>query len=591
MLLGAGALGVQQLRSGAGSTPDDVSRTARGDAPALAPRPAPEGPPAEAPPPGPTPPGEAAQAVPPATGPMGPGPEGGQAAPGPEPDLTGVRPAVRRSPYGIAKRPAGPLGRRGWGGPTGHWARYGSFPLPRGTATLAVTVLDANAIPVAGADVFLGHPDLAGEEAISFADLRKTGRTDGAGRLMAEQLPAGGAAVFANWNNRLNGPGGLDGRRAVRVRLSPGAAIAVTVVLPLEVGRLGRVRGTILDPTGTPLAAAAVTVGYLQHWTKADGAFAFEGVPLGEATLFVRRTGYVSASVSLDVPANTPVVREVALDYAESGPARLEGRVVGPEGEPVPGARVYLMFTADQGTARSALADAQGRFVLKSLPDRVRTESIRLQAGRLPTYTGTVQVFADGLPDERITLTLPSRNVEVELRVLDAGTEEPVRMVSAQVEHPDGSRPHATLALDRATGYRQGVAEPGAHLLVIDALDHEGLRAEIDIQPDAVGRFVHTVRLARRTPESAEVHLTVRVTDAATGAPLDTVTIEVRDPETGEAIAKFTGRREGGTFLMPAPSGLRRIVVTAEGHEASSQDVPLPADPGEVELAVALRPH
>jgi hypothetical protein len=228
---------------------------------------------------------------------------------------------------------------------------------------------------------------------------------------------------------------------------------------------------------------------------------------------------------------------------------------------------------------------------MEQLPDRARTEALRVQADRYPVYPIHVVTLPEGITDERITIRIPKRMVQVELRVLDAATGEPVRMLTARAQLPSDAQNGATLIRDPKTGYRTGVTERGPHTLVVDALDHEDLRKEVDIQPDADGRFVYTVRLVRLRPDSQQVGLTVRVTDAAAGTAIERVRIEVQDAETGEALSAFEGRREGGEFLMPAPSGPRRIVVSAEGHETWTKDVDLPPDPGAVTVDVALRPR
>ena len=43
-------------------------------------------------------------------------------------------------------------------------------------------------------------------------------------------------------------------------------------------------------------------------------------------------------------------------------------------------------------------------------------------------------------------------------------------------------------------------------------------------------------------------------------------------------------------WSMPAPSGPRTLRVSAEGYETAEQAVELPADPGEADVAVSLRP-
>jgi hypothetical protein len=503
------------------------------------------------------------------------------------------KPAVRRSPYGLPKRKPGTRfggGGPGPGGPTGHWTRFGRFPRPKGTARIAVTVLDEDGRPFPGADVYLGPPDTAGSQAISFGDLRKLGTTGPDGVLAADGLPDGAAAVFGNYRNMLNGRYGLDGSHGVVTTLRPGQGTAATVKLPFPVGEFGAVAGKVVGPEGRPLPAS-VAIGYSRMWAKKDGLFSLAGVTEGTRTLAVRSTGYRPHARSVEVVAGKTTQVEVKLEYAEAGTMRIEGTVVGPQDEPVAGANVYLMMTKERGTLRRAITDAQGRFAMEQLPERVRTEASRLQASRVPQYASHVLPFEAGIADERVTLKLPIRYVQFELRVLDAATGEPIRQLNVVAERPESKRPRANLTYDYAQGYRRGMVEPGRHTVRIDALDHEDVEFDVDVKPDADGRFVHEVRLTRVSPPSVEVALTVRLTDAASGAFVTRARIEVLEADGSQALSRFEGRRTEGEYRMPAPSGKRRLAIAADGYEPYEAPIDLKPDEPEVEVTIQLRPR
>lgn len=506
-----------------------------------------------------------------------------------------AKPAVRRSPFGLPKRQPGsrilPGGSGpGPGGPTGHWTRFGIMPKSKGTARIAVTVVDEDGHPVVGADVYLGPPDTAGVNGISFGDLRRIGKTGADGLLVAEDLPDGAAAVFGNINNRLNGRFGLDGRHGVKTTLRAGARVAAKVQLPFSTAKLGTVSGSVIGPEGQPLPAS-VAIGFAQMWTKRDGVFSLQGIPEGKTALLARATGFRPATVDVEVAAGRTTEIEVKLEYAESGTMRIEGVVVGPQDEAVAGAHVYLMLEKSRGTLRSTLTDEQGRFTMERLPERVRSEAARLQASRAPYYATRLLRFETGITDERVTLQLPIRYVQLRLRVVDAETNEPVGQLVATAERPESRQRVSRLIYDRAQGVRQGMLEPGRHTVRIDALDHEDMEFELDVTPDAQGNFTHQVSLKRVSSPSVQVALTIALTDAVSGAPVARARLEVLEVDGGQPLSRFEGGRADGEYRMPAPSGKRRLAITAEGYERYA--APLELEPGEpeVRLEIQLQPQ
>ena len=517
--------------------------------------------------------------------------DGGGAAAGTE------KPAVRRSPFGIPRPKPGtkrhlPGGRRGgMGGPTGHWTRFPPRPPAPGKARLVATVLDEKGAPVPNADVYLGPPDVAGVKGVSFGDIRKLGKTDAKGVFRGDALPAGSAAVMGNFNNQLNGRWGLDARHAVTTVLRENQSIDVKLTLPLTVGATGTVAGRVLDPDGEPLSSAQVYTGFSRVWTKADGGFEIEGVPEGEQKLWVSATGYGSRSPPVTVKAGATVRMDVKLAYEETGTASLAGVVVGPEGEPIAGGRVYLMIKADRGTNRRAVTDAHGRFEMKDLPDRVRTEALRVQAGKTPQYTAKVLEYESGLTEATVRMELPARFIELGLTVKDAQTGEDVAGCRIEAFRPESRyRKKAYIGRSRTQGLYTGSVEPGRHRVVIEALDYEKIEVEIDVVGEAY-EFRHTAKLNPKGERSAEVNLTVVLLASGTDTPITHCRIELLDAPGGEALSRFEGRREGGVFLMPAWSGSRGLRVSAEGHETVEMALPLARDEPEVEYKVHLRPR
>jgi hypothetical protein len=135
------------------------------------------------------------------------------------------------------------------------------------------------------------------------------------------------------------------------------------------------------------------------------------------------------------------------------------------------------------------------------------------------------------------------------------------------------------------------MVEAGRHHVTIDALDHEDLELDLDVQPDAEWRFSHEVRLKRVHPPSQQVALTLHLTDLGTGKPIPRARIEVVETESGEALVRFEGRRADGAYRIPALSGTRKLVVRADGYAEHTATLRLKPDEPEVELEIELRPQ
>ncbi len=230
----------------------------------------------------------------------------------------------------------------------------------------------------------------------------------------------------------------------------------------------GRVLGTVLDDaTGAPVPGALVTLrtdgaGFLDDSaatrTDPDGRFSLDHLPPDVPNI----TGFsVTATGFLDFPdgRSEPVVPEAALfpGTADGIVVRLRrgaavvGRVLDPEGRPVPGARVSLFSSiggGESGFSTPALADVEGRWrlepvepgtgiLLVAAPGFCQEEFPADPAAALSTGTApaswTVEVPASG--EARKDLVL-SRGGAIEGTVVDA---DGAPMAGAAIScHPEG---------------------------------------------------------------------------------------------------------------------------------------------------------
>jgi hypothetical protein len=469
------------------------------------------------------------------------------------------------------------------------WEKFPPEP-PSGRAALHVLVLDRDGAPVVGAEVFIGPPEAAGSGAVSFGDLLRVGTTGGAGDVTGRRLPEGSASVAANLEALLNGPRGLDARTAARVVLVADKTTEAEVRLPLALADLGAIRGIVVDPSGRPLASAQVMAGFCRKITGRDGAFLLPAVPSGATRLAVARSGYRPVDTEVDVPAGGTAEISIALEYAEGGTLALSGVVVGPEGEPVPGAAVYLMaaVSGGQGTVRSAETDGAGRFEMESLPDRLADTAVRLQA----TRAGYRPALLDcpELPGGAVTLRMPLRLVRLSLLVVDGSSGEPQGRCRFEARAEGASTPDASFSSRSADGRYEAWLCPGPHQLLVESPDHEPLSTPFDAGPGG-GEVSFTARLVAVGEGATEVRLSVRLTNAVDGSPVTRAEVTVLDPRTGGAVASLAGERPDGLFVLPAPSGERRLRVTAEGFADHEDSLVVESVQGEMAVELRLVPR
>jgi len=138
--------------------------------------------------------------------------------------------------------------------------------------------------------------------------------------------------------------------------------------------RGARVRGTVRDEDGSPVAGARLVLAYhpdavvsLTAWSRADGAFEFPLVQPGENTLWAIRGGLGPARLPVVVPPSGEALErlEVVLPPGHV----LAGQVVDDAGNAVRWAYVYVRSLGDDQYVPARYADANGRFQVAGLPD------------------------------------------------------------------------------------------------------------------------------------------------------------------------------------------------------------------------------
>ena len=179
-------------------------------------------------------------------------------------------------------------------------------------------------------------------------------RADARGRFRLEGV---GASVLLTARSGELGP-----QRWVSLRLAPGASESR---VPLRIGPVRSLNVVVRDQSGRPVPEAEVRCGrtsmptpdavlvregqdlFFSAHTDAEGAVRIPSLPQLATPLQVRKAGYAPQAVEVD-----PVSRRLAVTLR--GLSKIMGRVLGPSGRPIAGARVTFFV--------EVRSDPAGRF-------------------------------------------------------------------------------------------------------------------------------------------------------------------------------------------------------------------------------------
>jgi hypothetical protein len=148
--------------------------------------------------------------------------------------------------------------------------------------------------------------------------------------------------------------------------------------VPLRLQKGGIVSGSVLATDGTPVTNAEVELhlslnrmsGVLaEAWSDARGLFSFNALPeVGDLFLSVTADGYaVSNSVKVSFAAAEGNKVELAPIRLKPATMEVAGRLIGPDGKPVPG--MWMSFSGASQAGDIIFTDAEGRFDFKQVAE------------------------------------------------------------------------------------------------------------------------------------------------------------------------------------------------------------------------------
>ena len=251
-----------------------------------------------------------------------------------------------------------------------------------------------------------GAPQAGAHVELTSGQFRVSTIADGAGRYAIDGIPEGRVVATAS----LSG-GFLSGTSAGTL-----SGEGATITLDVALRDSGRLTGTVVNAVGgtpAPLSQVKVVVGgtggaTLTATTDGSGAFAFERVPAGFATLTAAVLGGIDrASGAVDVTG----AETTNITLTLNGVGSISGTASGSSGEPVAGT-VKVTGTGAFPWSYTVQSAADGRFALPQVMAGPFTAVLTAKSGEFTLYgtasgnvapTGTTNVAIQVQPSGTVT--------------------------------------------------------------------------------------------------------------------------------------------------------------------------------------------
>lgn len=324
----------------------------------------------------------------------------------------------------------------------------------------------------------------------------------------------------------------------------------------LVVDRGAVVTGRIFTLQGKPAAGAEVFIeGNVRAVTGADGAFRLEGVEPGRRSLTASHRELGQAARRVDV-APGGARQDLTLDG--QGVREIRGRVLGPDGRPLPAVRVWIVCPGCQEAVWSA---GDGSFTL-ALDERRHKEVHAERAGFL---SRSVPLPPGNEPVEGLEIRL-ERGIVLTGRVLDAEPrhrppvperfrEQLLRISVSATPAEGGGWQQAFVEADGT--YRFESLSPGEWKVMVNALDRRHME-QVVLEP-GMGEAVLDLRL------SPAHEIRGRIVDEEGRPVRGQLQIFAEGLSPDSSAISSTGSREDGFFIAWAQEGVYKLRATAPG--------------------------
>lgn len=433
----------------------------------------------------------------------------------------------------------------------------------RPSSRIAGRVLDPRGRPVPGARVEARTQDVIRIESeapplpCAWPASSAQGLTDAKGRFSIGPLREGPYVVSIRAEGFLESrtePQSVTFGRSVEgleVMLDPGVVLA----------------GRVVSPRGAPLARISVRLHgegpkAMETMTGEDGTFRWAGIEPGDAIVEAVDSGDPGGEVARQAVGLETGEAWVELTLAQRDRREVRGKVTGPDGNGLDGARVVadpVAGGAAEVSSPSAVSEAGGTFALE-LPDG----SYHLSARRSGYGRGELaeELVVEGSRRDGLEIRLP-RGAAIAGRVLGLTPEELTRVKVGTLEGDAG----VPGSVDAGGLYRIEGLAPGSYVVTArmgERLVEGNAMLAVDVAETA---------LDLSFPPTFPV--TGRVRSAA-GEPVPRATLELKSSQ-GTSRQAFS--LSDGTFLAELEPGDYQVTAQADGYVPASAPVRVEASP------------
>jgi hypothetical protein len=384
-----------------------------------------------------------------------------------------------------------------------------------------------------------------------------------------------------------------EGRKPERLSRIPVKAGETTEVGTVVLRSGGRIRGTVSNPEGAPVAGASVALAssFLGTSTTSDarGAFVLAGLEEGVVTLRVSHPEYADAVVrDLELRSEREPV-EVKVELGRGG--AIEGLVRDRDGSPVPGRSVRLerRFGGDE----TATTGPDGTFRWERLPPGLHRIALLSADPNVAVRVQERQVDVE--EGETTRVVFDSRRIVVSGYVTKGGVSvsgarvsfEPVGASGGYWWMAPGSSQPATgpIGLNAVTGpegfYELYAEGPGEYRVEVTSSDGPSFPEKRILLPD---RESHELDLSFDTLTVSGKVVSEESETAVSGAWVLVLSLDATPVE--RHVGSYR-TEENGTFFLELEPGRYRIRVRADGFSTEETAVEL-LEGSVPELLVAL---
>jgi len=432
-----------------------------------------------------------------------------------------------------------------------------------GRTRLELTVVDRAGHPARGASVLFQYRGPPRSESPWYRTPPELahGTVPENGVLVREDLPAGGYTVLARGGERRVDQG------SVELDLRAGGTTPARIEA-LAGGESMPIRGRLSRADGTPIASERVAVARRATdaprfaTTDAQDAFTVEAPASEKGFLYFWLMGRNFALVKPDGDggiATEPADPDLPIDLIAEPAARLSGRVVDRDGEPVAGASIEIRgeCRTKRGPVAATSSDLDGHFVFEALAPRTAPVDVVAELDSATSTSPARFTISSGDAIDDVELILP-RATSIEGRVLGADGQP---LAGIAIDNLRERNRTATLS-DAKGRYRIIGLSAGDHELVTSNDGDGALQVPFLVYPVHLGpgerRTGFDIRLRSLASTANSISGCVRRSDGRLA--IDGGLSVVLTASSGGT--QFLGNRSRFEFrsLKPATYGLRALV-------------------------------